>query len=80
MLRIEFPSASPADVTGPQALDLRADARALLGARRAHGTAHAVSVSRDTVANYTPIITLFDFFIFSKEGRPYTEFIYLRVY
>lgn len=31
MLRIEFPSAFPADVTGPQALDLRADAPALLG-------------------------------------------------
>lgn len=78
MLSIEFPSASPADVTGPQALDLRADARALLGAR--NGTRARRLVSRDTVANYTPIITLFDFFIFSNEGRPYTEFIYLRVY
>lgn len=80
MLRIEFPSASPADVTGPQALDLRADARALLAHTERHARARRFRLSGNTVANYTPIITLFDFFVFSKEGRPYTELIYLRVY
>lgn len=80
MLRIEFPTASPADVTGPQAPDLRADARALLGARYTQNNTRTrcLFISWDMAANYAPIITLFDFSTFSNGGRP--EFIYLRVY
>lgn len=78
-LRIEFPSAFPADVTGPQALDLRADAPALPGAPYAQNNAHVPLVyllghGCQLYANNYP----FDFSLFSNEGR--SEFIYLRVY
>lgn len=71
MLRIEFPSASPGDVTGPQA-------PMLLPSAVPDTHTCCLFISWDTVANYAPIITLFDCSLFSNEGR--SEFIYLRVY
>lgn len=60
-LRIEFPSASPADVTGPRAPDLCGAARALLGDCSPLKTLTRADAraSWDLVANCMSIINFF---------------------
>lgn len=84
MLCIEFPSASPADVRGPQAVDLCGAARALLGdcsplktpALAQTHTQTDTHTSWDPVANYMPI-TAFPppplFFSFQVKDTSYTK-------
>lgn len=83
MLCIEFPSASPADVTGPQALDLCGAARALLGdcsPLKTPTLAHAVArAAWDLVANCMPITTLFFSLFLFKPTTSHRQ-SYLHVY
>lgn len=80
MLCIEFPSASRADVTGPQALDLCGAARALLGdcsPLKTPTLAHTVArASWDLVANYHPF---FPVYFFSSQVHHTDKVIYMFI-
>lgn len=90
MLCIEFPSASPADVRGPQAVDLCGAARALLGdcsplktptLAQTH-TQTDTHTSWDLVANYMPITASappLRIFLFSSQGHLIYKVIYMFI-
>lgn len=79
MLGIEFPSAFPADVRGPQAADLCGAARALLGdcsplktPTRSQTHTHTHTSPWDLDANYMTITILY-FFSFQVKDITYKK-------